>query len=101
MGVDRMKTSKVLGWAGAFLVIAVGLHMVSLFVIGGAAVAWHLIASAAADPLSGGIVLVVAVLVGYIVGRAIDMTIASRKRHRAAWARLSASSLFVSATGLT
>ena len=68
-----MKLLRMLASIVALLVVfAVGTHMVSLFLIGAAVVAWQLATAFAAHPVAGVLLLLVAVSAGYILGRGIQ-----------------------------
>jgi hypothetical protein len=70
-----MELLKLVGLAVALLVMfAVGMHMVTLFLIGGTAIVWHLVAAFAAHPVSGTLLVVAAAAAGNIFGRGIDAT---------------------------
>lgn len=68
-----MKVLRMLASIVALLVVfAVGTHMVSLFLIGAAVIAWHLVTALAAHPVTGALLLLVAVSAGYILGRGAE-----------------------------
>jgi len=68
-----MKLLRMLASIVALLVVfAVGTHMVSLFLIGAAVIAWHLATAFAANPAAGALLLLVAVSAGYIIGRGTE-----------------------------